>query len=469
MSRRNQDALRNLPGVDESLRLEEIQRLMEEYPRPLVVEAVRRAIEELRASILKEEPPVKNVALNPDRISEICSALREGSLSKVINATGVVVHTNLGRSPLPRQVMDRVAEVAAGYSTLEYDLEAGTRGSRHVHAQSRVRALLEAEDAAVVNNNAAAVFLSLTALASGREVVVSRGELVEIGGSFRIPDVMRNSGACLVEVGTTNRTRTEDYEAAITDQTALLLKVHRSNFAVVGFTEEVEPAQLAELGRKKNIPTMMDLGSGCLQAAYARFPLGPFPEPGARAVLKDGIDVVTFSGDKLLGGPQAGIIAGKAVTVEAIRSHALMRAVRPGKLTLAALDAVLDLYQWGLAEQLPTVGMICAEPETLRKRRDRLLERLKKQAPDHLELKAIGTVGKVGGGALPLLELPSEGIAVTSGRWSADELEQALRACRPPVLTRVHQGTVVLDVRTVQEWEIDTVVSALAGLSQAGG
>jgi L-seryl-tRNA(Ser) seleniumtransferase len=367
------ELLRGLPKIDDVLRWPEVERL--DAPRWAVVAAARKAVDDRRRAILAGEgaPPEVTAA----HIGRIAAALARPSLRAVVNATGVVLHTNLGRAPLAGEVIARVAEIAAGYSNLEYDVDGRARGSRHAHLRELLRELTGAEDAVVVNNNAGAVLLALSALATGREVVVSRGELIEIGGSFRIPDVMRLSGARLVEVGTTNKTHARDYEAAIGPDTALLLKVHRSNFAIVGFTDEVGLDELVALARRRGVGAAIDLGSGALLEAGELAAAGLPPEPSARAGVASGVDLATFSGDKLLGGPQAGVLVGGRDAVEAVRKHPLMRALRPDKLTLAALEATLAIYRDGrAARDVPSVAMLTANAGALRRRAEELRRRV---------------------------------------------------------------------------------------------
>jgi len=478
----DQVGLSKLPGIDAMLSSPDVAPLLDRYPRALVTEACRTAVARHRAALRArarrdgQRTDVQEAAERDDglfhieaaEVEEDCRRLVEGSLRRVINGTGVVVHTNLGRSPLPQSALDRIAELAGGYSSLEYDLEAGKRGSRHDHAAAKIRRLLGAEDALVVNNNAAAVLVSLAALARDKEVVVSRGELIEIGGSFRIPDVMEQSGARLVEVGTTNRTHAKDYERATGEDTALLLKVHQSNFAIVGFTKEVEASELVALGKRLGVWTMMDLGSGCVQSAYAAYPSGPFPEPGADQMIKMGIDLITFSGDKLLGGPQAGIIAGKAELVARIRNHPLVRAVRPGKLTLAALDAVLERYLWNAGRGVPTADMICEPADSVAQRAEAFLKRFR-AADVHagITCSLIRLESRVGGGALPSMAVPSAGIAITSSTMPAVRIEEAMRRSRPPVVGRIVQDRFVVDMRTVSNRDQDDLIHAVAMLAKA--
>jgi L-seryl-tRNA(Ser) seleniumtransferase len=360
----------------------------------------------------------------------------------VINATGVIVHTNLGRAPLASAALEQVKDAARGYSNLEYDLEAGERGSRQTHVADLLRRLTGAEAALVVNNNAAAVLLALAALAEGREVIVSRGELIEIGDGFRIPDVLARSGAQLREVGTTNRTRAADYENAIWPETAVLLRVHRSNFRVVGFTEQPSVTELAQVAQSHKVVLVDDLGSGAL------VDIGDEPTPGAS--LAGGADLVCFSGDKLLGGPQAGIVVGNAELVERLRRHPLQRAVRADKLTLAALEGTLALYlepERALRE-VPVLRMALEETDAVRARAERLAELAGGEVEE--------TVGRIGGGALPLAELPSFACAVE------EELAAPLRAGDPPVVGVVRDGRLLLDCRTLSDDEADEVAAAVS-------
>jgi L-seryl-tRNA(Ser) seleniumtransferase len=424
--------LRDLPSVDELVRDE---RLAGE-PRELVVAAARlvldRAREEIRAGG-EAAPIVDGVLAELDR-------LRRPSLRRVLNATGVLVHTNLGRAPLSEAALARVAEVGSGYSNLEYDLARGERGSRQDHLGSLLHRLIGADAALVVNNNAAAVLLALAALAEGREVVVSRGELIEIGDGFRIPDVLARSGARLVEVGTTNRTRAADYERAIRPETAVLLRVHQSNFRVVGFSEQPQLAELAAIARAHELPLVDDLGSGALGR------VGDEPTPAES--LSAGADLVCFSGDKLLGGPQAGVIVGRADLVERLRRHPLQRALRADKLTLAALEGTLALaLDPARRDELPVLRMLHEPLEAVRARAERLAELVGGDVEE--------TVARVGGGALPLAELPSSACAVE------EELADRLRLGEPPVVAVVRDGRTLLDCRTLTDADIDEVAAAV--------
>jgi L-seryl-tRNA(Ser) seleniumtransferase len=422
--------LRDLPSVDELLRDERLGTA----PRALAVAAARDALERAREEI--------GVGVDPGDLVERTLAelnrARAPRLRRVLNATGVVVHTNLGRAPLATAALERVAEVGRGYSNLEYDLEDGARGSRQDHAADVLRRLTGAEAALVVNNNAAAVLLALAALGEGREVVVSRGELIEIGDGFRIPDVLARSGARLVEVGTTNRTRAADYERAVGPETALLLRVHQSNFRVVGFSELPRVEELAAVARRHAVALVDDLGSGALTELW--------DEPDVRESLAAGADLVCFSGDKLLGGPQAGIVVGRAELVERLRRHPLQRALRADKLTLAALEGTL-LLALHAPEELPVVRML-REPEAAVRAR---AERLAAAVGGEVE----STVARAGGGALPLAEVASWACAVE------EALAEPLRRGDPPVVAIVRDGRTLLDCRTLTDAEADEVAAAV--------
>jgi L-seryl-tRNA(Ser) seleniumtransferase len=433
--------LRDLPSVDELLRDERLSR----EPRPLAVAAARAALERAREEIRAGSDP-GDLA---ERAVEELARARRPRLRRVLNGTGVVVHTNLGRAPLPAAALAHVAETAQGYSNLEYDLAEGTRGSRQDHCADVLRRLTGAEAALVVNNNAAAVLLALAALAGGREVIVSRGELIEIGDGFRIPDVLGRSGARLVEVGTTNRTRAADYERAVTGETALLLRVHQSNFRVVGFAEQPRLEELSRVARRHGLPLVDDLGSGHLTPSSSLL-LGE--EPSARESLSAGADLVCFSGDKLLGGPQAGIAVGRAELVERLRRHPLQRALRADKLTLAALEATLALYldPERAAAEIPVLRMLREPVEAVRARAERLAAATGGAVEE--------TVARAGGGALPLAELPSFACALE------EELAAALRAGEPPVIGIVRDGRLLLDCRTLSDADADEVAAAVRAL-----
>jgi L-seryl-tRNA(Ser) seleniumtransferase len=427
--------LRDLPSVDD---LAADERLVRTAPRTLLVSAARSTLARAREEIRAGAEPGDLVG----RVELELEAARGARLRRTINATGVIVHTNLGRAPLADEALARVAAVAGGYSNLEYDLAEGGRGSRQDHVAPILRRLTGAEAALVVNNNAAAVLLALAALAEGREVLVSRGELIEIGDGFRIPDVLARSGARLHEVGTTNRTRATDYERAIGPDTALLLRVHQSNFRVVGFTEQPRLADLVRVGRAHGLPVVDDLGSGVLVQLE--------DEPSAKDALEAGADLVCFSGDKLLGGPQAGIVVGRAELVERLRRHPLQRALRADKLTLAALEATLALYldPERATREIPVLRMLAEPAEAVRARAERLAAEVGGEVEE--------TVGRVGGGALPLAELPSFACAVE------EELAAHLREGDPPVVTLVRDGRCLLDCRTLSDDEAGTAAGLIA-------
>ncbi len=442
---------RRPPSVDEVLRSPELAAAAEGVPRWALVAAVRVELERVRQGL---RGGASDVAPEIARIAADARARLQPGLRGVVNATGVVLHTNLGRAPLAEAALARIAALGGGYTNLEYDLGAGGRGAREDHVAALASALTGAEAALVVNNCAGAVLLGLSALAAGREVIVSRGELVEIGGAFRVPDVMAASGARLVEVGTTNKTHARDYEAALRPETALLLKVHRSNFALVGFTSEVSVAELARVGGGR-VPVMMDLGSGALREL-------PFAgEPTVPELVRAGADLVTFSGDKLLGGPQAGLMVGRRELIAACARHPLYRALRPDKLTLAALEATLELYRDEREDELPALGMLMADDGALAERLQRLLDAAG-AAGATVPLVGVRVRSAVGGGALPLVELPSWAVALGG---SAEGRAAALRAGTPPVVGRVVEDRLVLDVRTIQDAEVAEVAAALAALT----
>jgi L-seryl-tRNA(Ser) seleniumtransferase len=429
--------LRDLPSVDE---LAGDARLADSAPRPLVVAAVRSALARAREDIQAGAEPGDLVR----RVEQELVAARAPRLRPVLNATGVIVHTNLGRAPLAEAALERVREVAGGYSNLEYDLRAGGRGSRQDHVAPILRRLTGAEGALVVNNNAAAVLLALAALAEGREVLVSRGELIEIGDGFRIPDVLARSGARLREVGTTNRTRAADYESAFGPDTALVLRVHQSNFRVVGFTELPRLEELVGVARAHGLPVVDDLGSGALVETLVG------DEPTARESLAAGAGLVCFSGDKLLGGPQAGIIVGRADLVERLRRHPLQRALRADKLTLAALEATLALYldPARATKEIPVLRELADSADVVRARAERLAGLVGGEVEQ--------TVARVGGGALPLADLPSFACAIE------EELAVPLREVDPPVIGLVRDGRCLLDCRTLSDAEVDQVADSVA-------
>lgn len=459
-----QRLLSSIPSVDELLRRDEIEKLLLLYPRTAVVEGIREYISEYRQLVLSLEREEDAAGLNDAYIIRgIIAKVQEitgNHLIKVVNATGIVLHTNLGRSPLSSRLKDSLWEIASGYSNLEMDLESGERGSRYSHVEGIICKLTGAEAAMVVNNNAAAVMLVLSTLAKGREVVVSRGQLVEIGGSFRVPEVMEQSGAVLVEVGTTNKTRIEDYERAVNENTAALMKVHTSNYRILGFTGEVESEELVKLGKKLNMPVIEDLGSGML-VDLTRYGL-PY-EPTVQQAVKAGMDVVTFSGDKMLGGPQAGIIVGKKTYIAAMKKNPLTRAIRIDKLTLAALEGTLRLYldsEWALKE-IPVLRMLTISPDELNKKAGKLQSKLRKSIGNICNISIVDEFSEVGGGSMPLHKMPTKAIGIEPRKGSLSQLEEKLRKYNIPVIARLYKGRLLLDVRTIREEEFGIVEAAL--------
>ena len=446
------DSLRALPSVHDLLEEQPAAAMIAEHGRPLVRFAVQRAIEAERRAGAIAEPGTRWSA-----IERVIQELRRPRLRPVVNATGVILHTNLGRAPLAAAAAEAAAAIAGRYSTLEFDPQTGRRGRRHDLAADLLRHLTGAEGAAVVNNCAAAVLLMLTALAKGKEVIVARGELVEIGGGFRMPDVMRLSGARLLEVGTTNRTRAEDYAAAITPRTAAIMKVHASNFQVIGFTQSVELKDLAAIARQHQLLLLHDLGSGALleTAAY-----GLAEEPRIQDSLASGADLVACSGDKLLGGPQAGLLLGRAALVDRVMKHPLARAVRVDKMTLAALIATLDLYLTQSLAGLPVWDMLGASPESIADRARAWQSRLKERGT---AVDVVAAKSTVGGGSLPGEQLPTTAIALSPRRGGAADLLRRLREHEPPVIGRIVEERVLLDPRTVLPGEDDVIVEAVIG------
>src|SRR5579885_2098259 len=453
----DQEQLRLLPSIDELLHSPAGQQLIERFSRPLALRALRATIAQARTTILAGAscPSSQELLLAAGHMLE---QEQQPNLRPVINATGVIINTNLGRAPLSQSALAAVQQVAGGYSNLEYDLEAGERDSRHTHVIDLLRDLTGAEAALVTNNNAAAVLLALSTLAMGREVIISRGQLVEIGGGFRVPDVMRQSGCHLVEVGTTNRTRIADYEAALSGQTALLLSVHPSNFQIMGFTESTPLSAMVELAHRHGLLVMDDLGSGCLLPSE-RYGLAHEPMP--QESLAAGADVVCFSGDKLLGGPQAGILVGKAEVLKRIARHPLMRAVRIDKMTLAALEATLRHYQRQEAEtHIPIWRMIALSPAKIAGRAASWAASLQQRGIPARTQRGESTVG---GGSLPGETLPTTLLALDAARMPVplDELAKRLRTRPTPVIARISRDMLLLDPRTVLKEQDEEVVRAL--------
>jgi L-seryl-tRNA(Ser) seleniumtransferase len=453
----DQKQLRLLPSVDELLQSPIAQRLITQYSRAMTLRALRSSIAQARSDVRRGAlcPPPEQLLTTAEQLLE---QEQQPHLRPVINATGVIINTNLGRAPLSQAALTAIREVAGGYANLEYELAAGERGSRHTHVTALLQELTGAEAALVTNNNAAAVLLALSALVMGREVIISRGQLVEIGGGFRVPDVMRQSGCQLVEVGTTNRTRRSDYEAALSERTGMLLTVHRSNFQITGFTESTPVSALAELAHAHGLLVMDDLGSGCLLASE-RYGLAHEPMP--QESLAAGADIVCFSGDKLLGGPQAGILVGKAAVMERIAKHPLMRAVRIDKMTLAALEATLRHYQREEAEQhIPIWRMISTPPAKIASRAARWTAKLQAQGIAARTQRGESTIG---GGSLPGETLPTTLLALDAARVSLplDELARRLRLRRIPIIVRIQRDMLLLDPRTVLDEQDKEVLLAL--------
>jgi L-seryl-tRNA(Ser) seleniumtransferase len=458
------ELLRQIPSVDELLLQPHLAALAERVDRNLVVEVARTVLSDLRVRIAGETN-FTAVSLDAAAVEKFITAEVERILSRsllpVINATGVILHTNLGRAPLPPSLVEEFRHTATQYSNLEYDLEAGARGKRDVHTSELLTRLTGAESAIVVNNCAAAVLVTLAALARGGEVIVSRGELIEIGDGFRIPEIMEQSGALLREVGTTNRTRLADYENAINEKTRLLLRVHPSNFKVTGFTDKPSLEELVALSQRSGLPLVEDLGSGCLVDLSEQ----GVSEPTARQSVDAGVSIVMFSGDKLLGGPQAGIIAGKKDLIARVRRHPLFRALRVDKLTIAVLEATLGAYLRAAWDEIPVMRMIRATPQELKRRAENFIRELRPELPlDEVEIEITDGASLAGGGSAPSQSLPSKVIRISSTRYSATKLEQRLR--RAPsgisVIARVEDDRLVLDLRTVFPEQEPLLIKTLA-------
>jgi L-seryl-tRNA(Ser) seleniumtransferase len=454
-----QSLLRKLPSVDQLFKNESLKEHLESFPKTFTLKAVRKTIESCREAIIAGDLEnvdidkiLSDVRLNLDEISK-------PNLQPVINATGIVIHTNLGRAPLPKKVLENVVKIAEGYSNLEYDIEKGQRGKRYSHIKELIQEITGAEDCLVVNNNAAAVLLCLSSIAKGKEVIVSRGELIEIGGAFRIPDVMVQSGAILKEVGATNKTHLHDYENAINENTGLLLKAHRSNFRISGFTSDVSVEELTELGKKFDLPSMYDLGSGCLVDLK---PLGVQDEPMVQEIVRSGIDVTTFSGDKLLGGPQAGIIVGRSDIIQNIQKHPLTRALRVDKFTLSSLESVFIVYadMDRAKDDIPVLRMLYSSKDALKIRARRLASALKKTGiPADITINKDMT--KAGGGSLPEMEFVTWTVSMLPHAMTINDLEERLRKTDPPVIGRIAHEKFILDVMTITTSQISLIVKAM--------
>ncbi|PKM83366.1 MAG: L-seryl-tRNA(Sec) selenium transferase [Firmicutes bacterium HGW-Firmicutes-14] len=459
--------LRKLPAISSILEEEQINRLREFHPYSIISEAASEVVQAVRERILEnKKPDPVNFDLQTI-IGMVVKRVREKtspSLCKVVNGTGIVLHTNLGRAVLAREAVDAINEVAGSYSNLEVNLETGERGTRYSHIEELLCRLTGAEAGLVVNNNAAAVLLVLSTMARGREVIVSRGQLVEIGGSFRIPDVMAQSGAVLKEVGTTNKTHLWDYERAVSEETALLLKVHTSNYKIIGFTSEVSVEDLAALGRKRSLPVFEDIGSGVL-VDFTKYGLNH--EPTVRESIEAGVDVVTCSGDKLFGGPQAGIIAGRKDIIERIKKNPLTRALRIDKFTLAAMEATLRIYfdEEKAVREIPTLRMITMPLSELRTRAEKLAAVIRQRLGDAPDIEIIQGFSQVGGGSLPEENIPTFHVALSLPEISVSSLEQQLRTQEPPVLARIQKDRLLFDPRTLLDGDEALIAGHLAAIA----
>ncbi len=462
-----QELLSCLPSVDEVLKSKQGMEWLYNYPRRYVLQAIRDTIDSRRQEIIEGLTADLSEEVMLADIGDMIKILSSYSLRPLINATGVVIHTNLGRSILSERALENIKRVSESYSNLEYDIEEGKRGKRYAHIKRILREITGAEDALAVNNNAAAVLLCLNTLSKGKEVIVSRGELVEIGGSFRMPEIMAASGALLHEVGTTNKTHIYDYERAISENTSLVLKIHKSNFRVIGFSEEVSIEALVTLGRRHQIPVMFDLGSGCLLDLR---PFSIYNEPAVKEVVKSGVDVTTFSGDKLLGGPQGGVIVGKRECLERIQKNPMARAMRIDKLTLAGFEATLMEYidEEKAIKNIPTLRMLLQKPEELRKRANKIAKKLEREIKSaHINVMADSS--RAGGGALPEVDLPTYVVSIKSDIISVNEVEERLRKGSPPIISRIKEDSLIIDVRTIRDKDLEGIVKGIRSALSEGG
>lgn len=463
-----------IPKVDEILEDERIKSLLNEIPRKLVVDSIREEIDSLRKDIkenkVDEEGIVRRNQILIDLVLKRANKKSSYKLRRVVNGTGIILHTNLGRALINREVMENVVDIVTNYSNLEFDIEKGERGSRYSHLKDLLTEITGAEDAMVVNNNAAAVLLVLSTMAKGKEVIVSRGELIEIGGSFRIPDVMEQSGATLKAVGTTNKTHLYDYENAINENTAALMKVHTSNYRVLGFTSSVSIDELYTLKEKYNLPLIEDLGSGVL-IDISKF--GLEYEPTVQDSIKKGVDIVTFSGDKLLGGPQAGIIVGKKKYIDQMKKNPLTRAFRVDKFSISALEATLRLYldEKIAVEKVPTLNMLSMSIEKLELKAQKLYALLNEKVKDEgLSFHIVDSFSEVGGGSLPLERIPTKCIMISLKGFSVNEFEKSLREYDIPIITRIYKDNIFIDLRTVREDEFQIIADGIVfGLNRLKG
>ena len=465
MDELKKEMLKKLPKIDEVLLILERQNISDLAPRDIVITTCRKVVQDLRDKIVNAKKKISaetcpDAAAVAQEVEQSIKGLYRYSLRRVVNATGVILHTNLGRAPLCPDALQRIVEVGSGYSNLEFDLAKGERGQRYDHVSSLICALTGAEDALIVNNNAAAVLLVLNTLAEDKEAIVSRGELIEIGGEFRIPEIMSKSTSILREVGTTNRTRIGDYEKAINDNTGMILKVHTSNFRIVGFTEEADIESLVALGKNRGIPVMDDLGSGCLVDLDK---YGLQHEPTVRETVATGIDVVTFSGDKLLGGPQAGIIVGKKDVLAKIKKNPLNRALRIDKFTLAALEATLMHYlnPADAVKKLRSLKALTEPVTAVKKRAEKLIAKLQNEKFDSLKFTLREDFAAAGGGSLPTQQIPTVLVAIKNKIISASKMEEKLRKFEVPVIVRVDKDEILLDLRTVAEDDFPFIIEGL--------
>jgi L-seryl-tRNA(Ser) seleniumtransferase len=467
LNQQQKEALRNLPAVDSVLELSKSDPFFEEVPRSVLIRSIRSVLDNRRRQIIEQDPAqIDELLADAAVVTGVKDLARQAqslNLRATVNATGIVIHTNLGRSLLAETAIEHLCAVGRRYSNLEFDLDKGRRGSRYANVEDLICELSGAESAIAVNNNAGAVLLALETMAAGKKVIVSRGELVEIGGSFRIPDVMAKSGGILCEVGTTNRTHLRDYENAVDEQTALLLKVHKSNYSVVGFSAEVSLKDLVALGRKHRVPVMEDLGSGTF-VDFSRY--GLLKEPTVQESVSAGVDIITFSGDKLLGGPQAGLVVGKKACIDRIKKNPITRALRIDKLTLAALESTLRLYrdEEKAVQAIPTLRMMLQPIATLAEKAGRLKKMLESTGHKRLTVASLDLVSRPGGGSLPLLELPSKGLGVKIDGLSANAIEKSLRLNSPPIIGRIEDDLYTMDMRTLQDDELETIRSAIETL-----
>ena len=467
LNQQQKEALRNLPAVDHVLELSKSDPFFEEVPRSVLIRSIRSVLDNRRRQIIEQDPAhIDELLADASIVTGVKDLVRQAqslNLRATVNATGIVIHTNLGRSLLAESAIEHLCAVGRRYSNLEFDLDKGRRGSRYANVEDLICEISGAESAMAVNNCAGAVLLALETMAAGKKVIVSRGELVEIGGSFRVPDVMAKSGGILCEVGTTNRTHLRDYENAVDEQTALLLKVHKSNYSVVGFSAEVSLKDLVVLGQKHQVPVMEDLGSGTF-IDFSRY--GLLKEPTVQESVSTGVDIITFSGDKLLGGPQAGLVVGKKACIDRIKKNPITRALRIDKLTLAALESTLRLYrdEEKAVQAIPTLRMMLQPIATLEEKAGRLKKMLESAGHSRLTVASLDLVSRPGGGSLPLLELPSKGLGIRIDGLSANAIEKSLRLNSPPIIGRIEDDLYTMDMRTLQDHELETIRSAIETL-----